>query len=303
MSFITLEDDSEQPDTVSGNVSIEREICFLAKIGSPAGLQQAFAKESHVQAKLKGGPGKSVRVRKISQDGKTPRFEMTTKIEIPGDKANVAASTEITDKIREGTFETFLAACEDYMVKDRYTFRSERIIVNGNDTETVVETNGLAFEVDVFIRKDRKTSEWCKIDLEIDKLREILTSKGLTIKDYDLKAHLSALPLGLSDVLILDDEDDDDKQELIKLIFDREFLLKVPTVSSLGGKEDLVDGPETPNPPAGGEGSPEDQEHTETPEPDVDGEQQPSGSDDEPDDGNDDDPEEQPSADDDQPSE
>lgn len=201
----------------------EEEITIYAKIGNMEGLSQASYIEQQEQAEIKTPIGK-IRIRKITQNGRVPIYELTTKR--PISLTGIAKNRERTKKINEEVYNLFMDVCPTFMSKTRYVFKSEQLRIKRGDMEALIKTNDLAFEVDVFTKADGSISEWCKIDIETDKIAEILQENNIGVSDIKLVATLSKLPFS-PDNIVIDDRktDEPDKKELITGLYKYEFLI------------------------------------------------------------------------------
>lgn len=201
----------------------EEEIVIYAKIGNMEGLQQASFVEQHDQAELKSPVGK-VRVRKTTRNGRNPIFDMTNKITI-----SVGATKkdrEKTKSINEEIYNMFMEACPTFMSKTRYVFKCEQLRIKRGDMEATIKTSDLVFEVDVFTKSDGTVSEWCKIDLEIDKIKDIMLENNITVNQIKLVASISALPFEPNTIVVdSPNEKDADKRDLISGLYKYDFLI------------------------------------------------------------------------------
>lgn len=200
----------------------EEEITIYAKIGDMEGLSQASLIEQQEQAEIKTPVGK-IRVRKITKNGMVPVYELTTKR--PISMKGLAKNRERTKRINEEVYNLFLDVCPNFQSKTRYTFKSEQLRIKRGDMEAVVKTSDLAFEVDVFTKPDGSISEWCKIDIETDKIADILRENNIGISDIKLIATISKLPFNPDKIIIDDKSDEQDKRELITSLYKYEFLI------------------------------------------------------------------------------
>ncbi len=205
------------------NTSQETEVVIYAKITNPDGLAQAVHIEQHEQAQIKSAKG-SVRIRKIIVEGKEPVYEMTSKEK---QKAQgVQSNIETTERINEKVYNLFMAVCDTFMSKTRYVFKAETIRGKKGDLEFEIKAKDMNFEVDVFRNPKGKVSEWCKIDLEVDKLKDILEANDLTVEQIKLVARIGQLPFSPNNVVIEDGTNDDpDKRALITELYSSEFLI------------------------------------------------------------------------------
>ena len=206
------------------NTATETEVVIYAKVTNPEGLSQANSVEQHEQAQVKTAKG-SVRIRKIIIEGREPYYEMTSKQK--QDSAVVKTSIETTERINQHVYDMFMLVCESFMSKTRYIFKAETIRGKKGDMEFEIKAKDINFEVDVFRKQDGKTSAWCKIDLEVDKLKSILESNDIGVQDIKLIARIGQLPFKPNDI-ILDDGDDSNptKRALITQLYSSEFLIR-----------------------------------------------------------------------------
>ena len=220
-------------DVVTGKVAMEamgvkeqseQEIVIYAEIGDMEGLAQAATIEQHEQAEIKTDHGR-IRVRKTTQNGRLPTFDITSKK--PVKNGAMQTNIERTRKTNEETFNMFIDICPSFMVKTRYTFKAERLRIKRENLAAVIETKDLAFEVDVFTKADGSISKWCKIDIETQKIAEILKANNIGVQEVKLVASISGLPFKPTNIAI-DSEisEDPDLKEFVKLLYAKEFLIK-----------------------------------------------------------------------------
>lgn len=203
--------------------SSEQEIVIYAKIGNMEGLSQASLIEQHEQAEIKSEAGR-IRVRKTTRNGRVPVYEMTSKrpISVGGVKSN----REKTKSINEQLYNLFLEVCPSFMAKTRYVFKTENLRIKRGDMQANIKTSELNFEVDVFTKGDGTVSKWCKIDIEVDKIEEILKKNSIEVGDMRLIASISSLPFEPDTIVIDDGNDDEGKKELISALYENEFLIQ-----------------------------------------------------------------------------
>lgn len=205
------------------NVKKETEVVIYAKITNPEGLSQASKIENHEQAQIKTKKG-SIRVRKVTITGNEPYYEMTSKIKTRG--SSIQESIEKTERINKKTYDLFIETCDSFMSKVRYIFPVETITGKKNDLTFQIPAKGLNFEVDVFRNPKGQTSEWCKIDIEVDKLSDILKENDLSVQDIKFMAKIGKLPFKPNHVVIDGGSDEDPtKRELITALYQNEFLI------------------------------------------------------------------------------
>ena len=208
------------------SVENEKEITILCKIGNFEGLQRSFDSEHHLQAQICKNDKGMVRIRKTTFVGKrtnTPAIELTTKTQISD--GGIRSVQEKTEPIDESIFSQLLEVAEKYMDKTRYLFKMETLEVSFEDKIYDLSDIGLVYEVDVFKKKDGSVSQWCKIDVEVQGIEEKLKELNLDVEKISFKVVISKLPFEPTDFILVDEEENADKQELIRELFDNEFLV------------------------------------------------------------------------------
>lgn len=202
----------------------EEEITIYAKIGNMEGLSQASMIEPQEQAEIKTSKGR-IRIRKISLNGRQPVYELTTKRPIA--IGALRRDRERTKKINEDVYSMFMDVAPDFMSKTRYVFKAEQLRIKRGEMEATIQTNELSFEVDVFTKGDGSISPWCKIDIETQKIREILEKNNVTVDQIKLVASISKLPFA-PDHIVIDNKADPnpERKALIRAIYENEFLIK-----------------------------------------------------------------------------
>lgn len=207
-------------------VENEKEITILCKVGNFEGLKQAFETEHHLQAQICRNDKGMLRIRKTTPVGKqdnTPAIELTTKTQISD--GGIRSVNEKTTPINEVTFDQLMEIADKYMDKTRYLFKMETLqVTHGEKTYDLSDLN-LVFEIDVFKKADGSVSQWCKIDVEVQGIEEKLKELDVPVDEMSFKVGISKLPFEPTDFVLVDDEENADKQELIKQLFDTEFLI------------------------------------------------------------------------------
>lgn len=208
------------------NVENEKEITILCKIGNFEGLKQAFDTEHHLQAQICKNDKGMVRIRKTTFAGKRtniPTLELTTKTQISDN--SVRSVQEKNTPIDDEMFNQLLEVADKYMDKTRYLFKMETLKVSYQGKTYDLSDIGLVYEVDVFKKKDGSVSQWCKIDVEVQGIEEKLHELGIPAYEIGFKVGISKLPFEPSAFVLVDGEKNADKQELIRELFDNEFLI------------------------------------------------------------------------------
>lgn len=200
----------------------EKEITIYAKIGNPAGLQQAIEIYDQEQAQNRAPNGR-IRVRMERKRGNPAwDYTLTTKENFTSG-GGMQDCEEDTEVINLHVYEMFKRVCDVFQRKVRYVFKVEQITLNAPGLTGALEVPELKYEVDHFITATGEFSSWCKIDVEIDALMEAMQKANLdTNKPLDLKLKLSSLPFQPTD-FFMEDPNNPKSKELISAIFDKEF--------------------------------------------------------------------------------
>lgn len=207
-------------------VENEKEITILCKVGNFEGLKQAFDTEHHLQAQICRNDKGMLRIRKttpVGKDAETPVIEMTTKTQISD--GGIRSVSEKTTPITEVAFDQLMEVADKYMDKTRYLFKMETLQVTHGEKTYDLSDLGLVYEIDVFKKADGSVSQWCKIDVEVQGIEEKLKELSVPAEEMNFKVAISKLPFEPTDFVLVDDEENADKQELIKQLFDTEFLI------------------------------------------------------------------------------
>lgn len=186
----------------------EIELCYYAEIGMMAGLDQALSIEQHEQWEYRHpeGGGK-VRVRKTENEDGVVFVEC---LKIPTQSHQSLVSEEYETTISEEYFKAWIALFGNVgVLKTRYTFLSRQVQLQLGEKK--VELPAVKFEVDVLKLEDGRRSKWCKIDIEIDHLLEILEAEQIDPKNVDLNITLSELPFKPSNFISAVTEDEEER--------------------------------------------------------------------------------------------
>lgn len=204
----------------------ESEIEIYARITNFAGLDEARTFEHHEQYELKseqpstGNKGK-FRVRKVTSAGGSITYEFTTKVK--QSEHGIAINVEETSEISESHFHAARSLATSMMEKTRYFFpvRNVKFRMTG-EHERFITVPTITFEVDVFPGKHGDTTQWCKIDLELDSLLAEIDTLPEKVDLINLKVNTANIPLGLQDAFIghlATPEQQSNLDELFKNIF------------------------------------------------------------------------------------
>jgi hypothetical protein len=169
----------------------EVELCYYAEVTDHAGLEKAISFETHEQWEYKHPDGRGkVRIRRTENESGVS-FEECLKIAQQSGQmlSNLEAPTPITEDYFKAWIALFGTAG---VLKERYTFLSKQVRLEMNGK--TVELPAVKFEVDVLKNQNGQRSKWCKIDIEIDHLLEILEAQGIEPNQVELSVVLSDLP-------------------------------------------------------------------------------------------------------------
>lgn len=216
-----MTDQAQTEDAKDGIVvQTEKEITIYGELTNPAGLSQAFAKEIQIQAEIKQGEGRRIRVR-YTKDGKGETYEMTAKVQTGDDMARTME--EKTATINKEAFDLFLSSCHNYQKKIRYFFHVESASIKDGKQELKISEPGLKYEVDVFV-KDGKESTWCKVDVEVQDLEEYFVKAGITPEQAKYTVKLSSLPIGIKNAFVMNAATSQEDKDKLTKIYDEQFL-------------------------------------------------------------------------------
>ena len=218
-------DDSTNTDT-----TIETEIVIYSEIGEMSGLDLADSKEIHFQLESNFDNGNRCRVRKTIKDSKV---DYVLTIKVLDKNSEISRCEELEKEVDEEFFKTFFKISDRIVQKYRYIFNRE-IKINRDGKEIIIPN--INYEVDVFFKKGYGVescviSNWCKIDIEIDRINEYLEKSYPDLKDLKLTVSISDLPFKPKKS-ILSSNCTDIKKQKIKELWNNEFV----TIK----KEDMV---------------------------------------------------------------
>ena len=174
---------------------VETEVVIFAKIGNMDGLQQANSQEHQLQLTTSLGKQNTCRVRRTSKDDAV-EYTYTFKLKNATEGAVVPLQHEYNVAVTEDFFIGFKQVAEYAQDKIRYIFQSEKITLkySENDEDKVIDVPDMIYEVDVFKKADGTFSEWCKIDIEIDKMMQYIDHNYPDIRDIKMSLKISHLP-------------------------------------------------------------------------------------------------------------
>jgi hypothetical protein len=185
-------------------MTTESEVCLYALITNFSGLDQADKIELQTQWQVDINETTRIRVRETVFEG-VPSYTCTFKVK-QGDNSCEEVETIVTPEFYHKWRKSLGVKG---MAKTRYTFNARKSTIT-HEGESY-EVPGLTFEVDVLKDNSGNNSQWCKIDLEFDKLLEVINNKG--INDANLTISLDNLPFNPDKVFV---STDPSKQDTIK---------------------------------------------------------------------------------------
>lgn len=182
-------------DVSKTNVSKENEIVIYAKIGNAEGLKFATEKEEHTQLEATLNSGNRCRVRKVLKNDSIKYF-YTLKVKQEGKESNISSSTEYNTEVDEDFCKGFNQVADKVIYKNRYIFlKNIKITID----DKIIEIENVKHEVDLFKRfdsytKQNITSDWCKIDIEIDAINKYIEDNYPDREDVKFTISITDLP-------------------------------------------------------------------------------------------------------------
>lgn len=199
--------------------NMETEIAIFAKIGNAEGLKEASHVEHQEQLEGNYSTQGRCRCRKITI-GDDVTYEHTIKIPFGDAGAGIKSVKEITEPVSEDFYEQFRKVAEKMLKKTRYVFQSENSTVSAGGVESHLPPP--KYEVDVFEKPDGTTSDWVKIDVELDAILAFLNAIPNGQKEYNLTVKVSHLPFEPKGSFICGQATPEQK-ELMDRIWNTEF--------------------------------------------------------------------------------
>lgn len=193
------------------NKVTEKEIVIYAKIGNMAGLEEATRNEKQYQVERMLDTGVTSRVRKTTKEDQET-YEFTIKHKNVDD--NMQSSNEYTITADESFLKGYEKIADRYMDKVRYIYSSSNVILNTNINGEDISINipNIDYEVDTYIKPDGIYSEWCKIDVEIDKILSYVDVRYPDITDLNFVIKISHLPFKPTNAILVSTATEEQKQ-------------------------------------------------------------------------------------------
>jgi hypothetical protein len=227
--IVSLE--NEKGDSVQ---KLETEIVIYSKIGEPARLQECKSKEDHIQLETTFENGTRCRVRKVTKEDAKPQFIFTFKVPTgKNEETGLDANSEYSVDVDEDFFTGFMSVASRKLVKTRYNFLSENVTMTlkeGDNDKDIVIPN-IEYEVDVYQKADGSTSEWCKIDVEVDNIVNYIHSNHKEIQDLKLNVKVSHLPFAPSNNILSFNASDEQRIKIDEIW--KEFRQEVNSTEDL----------------------------------------------------------------------
>lgn len=201
----------------------ETEITLYAKINNFEGLKHAKSSEEQIQVEARLGEANHCRVRKTIV-GETTSYQFMFKVKNGSHSTQVDSRREYPVDVNEEFFNGFLSIADKVQDKVRYFFDSETITLSYKEQEENREITipDIVYEVDVFKKPDGTFSNYCKIDIEVDKILLFLEHNYPEIKDINLNFKISTLPFAPTDGIV-NEKDNETVQAFIRHLYDTEF--------------------------------------------------------------------------------
>lgn len=210
------ESDTSKPD-------VETEATIYAKMTDPSGLENADDFEQHEQLEGYSVEGGRFRCRKTTR-GDDVKYVLTLKVKNHGvGIAGIDGNLEYNVEVDEAFYNGFKNVSKKRLVKTRYVFHGKGTSLDSSP-ETILPP--VKYEVDVFKKLDGCTSEWVKIDIELDKVIFKLKESGKDINDSKLRLKISHLDFKPVEGFIADQASPEQK-EILDHIWENEFNLPV----------------------------------------------------------------------------
>lgn len=209
------------------NEKLENEIVMYAKVGDFEGLKSSPNIEHHTQYQRREKDGVTSRVRKVEKKTYV-LYYYTFKVPINNNNEGIQSNKEYTLQADSDFYKGFKNIAQNYVIKTRYHFvtRNVDLTIGEGVNRKIVTLPTMTYEVDIYYDKQHKAFDWCKIDLEIDNLRNTLKIDHKKIETVKIKIDIRSLPFKPKDI-ILDVNASDNDTKFIKNLWDNHYLLKI----------------------------------------------------------------------------
>lgn len=116
---------------------------------------------------------------------------------------------ETTNLITEDIFNSLFEKATLHTEKTRFTFKSKRSYINIKNEKFPLPD--IFYEVDVYKDKDNELFDYCKIDVELNKVLDYIENIFPDIKEIDLKLKLNHLPFKPTNIIDANNCSDEEK--------------------------------------------------------------------------------------------
>ncbi len=206
----------------------ETEVCIYGYIRDLSELSTAHEILEISQYSATLGDSGRCRCRSTLEKG-TEDYVMTVKMD-KADKSNVTSKYEYNFNVDKDYYDYFKTIAQEWHKKKRYIFKVKDVVFktfNRDAVEKTITVPEVLYEVDIFEKEDGSFSNWCKIDIEIDKALDYIDSN---IEDYysiELNVNLKPLPVVVEDAFMASKTSIAVKNKISKL-WEEEFGRKIP---------------------------------------------------------------------------
>lgn len=202
----------------------EIEVAVYGKITDPEGLKHAAEVIQQEQIESEFFNGVRCRVRKETKGTETS-YTFTYKVK-QEDNDVVQSNKEFNIAVDQDFFEGFRNVAKKRLKKTRYVFYSKLVeltLIKEGGAKSVVTLPQVKYEVDVYNKKDGTTSEWCKIDVELDAILPTIgkETEGKSTRVIVKVSHLPFKPVEN----MLGKSDNPEQKALMGKIWDTEWNL------------------------------------------------------------------------------
>lgn len=188
----------------------ETESVVYATITNLEGLRQANTIEEQLQFEAKFQNGTPIRIRKTKEG-----YVQTIK-ERPKNQTGVQVSEETNQVVTAEFAEAFIRQCHRWLNKVRFTFNSKKVTLTAtiNGVFQTVHLPGLKFEVDCYKNGNDEFAPYCKIDIELDEVLNVLKKNYPDIKKFEFDFAIENLPFAPKDCILLSSATEEEKAKI-----------------------------------------------------------------------------------------
>lgn len=211
--------------------SNESEVAIYALIKNISGLKRAdkivYQEQYEIKSTRQNSPGGKIRVRKETFEG-VDTYTQTVKVR--GKKIGVVTDDiEYTINIDKEMFEAFKVVASSGMIKTRHIFNLKKIKFTDESEDSKVSAifkkPAAAYEVDVFSNAEGLTFGWCKIDLELDVINDLVRKRIDEETNIKIVAKVSGLPFKPEQCFIADTATEEQKK-ILEYLYKEVFTIE-----------------------------------------------------------------------------